>query len=887
MVVDKYSFTGATPTPSLPFAQWGSPKAVYSWDQAITGANLQPSVVNFSMAVDDNVASYSDPTTSATQSDPNSGAVYIAWTLDTPPPSPAPSPYNPYTIQALASSDGATWPTSGVTGVTGAAQLHLGFGNIGNQRYTDPQIAISQGKANGTDGGRISVIWDDYGTGSSNGANVDYIEYAGLNFSAGTLGAFTTPTGTQVTTTTVRGAQTGTNFPLGTPSSPIGIGPGAVIAVDNSLGSFSAFEGRIYVAYVNRSTAAGNPADNTNIYLAYSTNDGASWTLAGVVNNDNGQTDGHTSGDDGLQGRPQYEPAIAVDNSTGTLVMSWLDVRDDASLGRYADYLTTSITGGTSFSPQTFADQPNIVTNAITDNTFVAGPYSGDESGGNPDAETSTAFGLHQGLAVADGVIHPAWATTVQTGLTRADSNLTIETAQASITSGPRVISGTSGVVSGTSFSSFDITFDRPIEISSFTAAAVQVQYLNALTGVTSTVPLAGVNPIVALNPQGAQGLEATQFQINLAQVQTGVGTYSYSIAGTSIQDLFRTAGGTSNVFDAAGTATEVPTSPVLPQPITDSAAATSTTTSTILVSGVANGIFVQSVIPDVTINYPNDADLTVTLTSPAGVTVTLVSNGEASGRNFTNTAFSDTAPQSLSAGTAPYTGLFLPATPLSAFANGVVDGTWTLTVTDSSNAGNNGSLVTWSMNIATSPSAQPTYGNPTPAPTPIRDSAPATSTTTSTIGLSGVPAGDVVATGAAVTISNLTIQYPTTPATLPTGANPTPLTIELVSPGNQTQVIATNVGAVTNATFTSTLFAGDPVDGTWTLKIIDSNNDGVVGQLVNWSLHVNAGKLVSGTASTGNLMDQNPGLDTITQTGPRRRSVTSSPTRPPSCTRP
>ena len=89
-----------------------------------------------------------------------------------------------------------------------------------------------------------------------------------------------------------------------------------------------------------------------------------------------------------------------------------------------------------------------------------------------------------------------------------------------------------------------------------------------------------------------------------------------------------------------------------------------------------------------------------------------------------------------------------------------------------------------------------------------------------------------------------------------------------LASPGGQTQTIATNVGNLTNATFSSNLFAGDPVDGTWTLKIFDSNNVGTVGQLVNWSLHVNAGKLVSSTASTGNEMDQNPGLDTVAHAG-------------------
>jgi subtilisin-like proprotein convertase family protein len=865
VVVDRYSFTGAAPTPNAPFAQWGSPGAVYSWDQALTGANLQPSVVNFSMAVDSNVSSYVDPTSHATQSDPNSGAVYIGWTLDTPPPSPAPSPYNPFTIQVLASSDGLSWPTSGITGVTGAGQLHVGTGNVGNQHLTDPQIAVSQGKVNGTDGGQVSVIWDDYGTGSVDGTNQDHLFFAALSYKAGALSSPTPNPPSPFASTTVRGAQTGTNFPLATPSSPIGIGPGAVIAVDNTLGSFSQFQGRIYVAFVNRSTAAGNPTDNTDIDLVFSSNDGATWTSVGTVNNDNGQTDGHTSGNAGAFGRPQYEPSIAVDNTNGTLVMSWLDVRDDASLGRYANYLTTSITGGTSFSQQTFADQPNLVTNAVTDQTFVAGPYSGDESGGNPDAETTTAFGAHQGLAVVGGVIHPIWATTVQTGLTRADSNLTIQTAQASVPSGPRIVSGTSGKIAGTSFQNFTVTFDRPISIASFTASAVQVQYLNALTGLTSSVALSPTNPIVAINPQGFGNMEATQFRINLAAVQTGVGTYSYSIDGGSIEDLFQTAGGTTNTPDAPGTAMEVASAPNVPQPITDAAPATSTTTSTILVSGVANGIFVQSVIPDISINYPNDADLTVTLTSPANVVVTLIANGTATGANFTNTAFSDGAPQTIAGGTAPYTGLFQPAQALAAFANGVVDGAWTLTVTDSNNSGKVGSLVTWSLSIATTPSAQPTFGNPTPAPAAIRDSPAATSTTTSTIALSGVPPADVVATGQAVTISNLTIQYPST-GTLPVGANPTPLTIELVSPGGQTQVITTSgpVGALSSATFTSNLFAGDPLDGTWTLKIIDSNNDGVVGSLVNWSLQVNAGKLVSGTASPGNQMDQNPGVDNI-----------------------
>ncbi len=997
VMVDKYSFSGSTPTP-LVIGSWGN-QSVYSWDQAVTGNNLQPAVVNFSMAVDDNVSAYVDPSTNAAQSDPNSGAVFLALTLNTPPPPTPPSPYNPFTIQAVASSDGVTWPGSGTPGVssaagiTGPAQVHLGFGNVGNQRYTDPQITVSQGKAGGSDGGQVSVIWDDYASGNNDNPPDDYIFFSPLTYKlaggAFTLGT-TNPFGTRITTTTVRGNQTGSNFALSTPSSPNGIGPEAVITVDNTLGSYSANQGRLYIAYVNRSTATGNPVDNTDIDLIHSDNDGASWSAPTVVNDDLGAVDGHT-GDDGIgtRGRPQYQPAIAVDNSTGTLVMSWLDVRDDSSLDRYADYLTTSTDGGSTFSPQTFADQPNIVTDATTGSTFVAGPYPGNESGGNPGAETSTAFGQHQGLAVANGVIHPAWATTGQN--LRGDQRLTIETARATMPAGPRIISGTSGAIAGTSFQTFTVTFDRPVSIASFSNPnQVTVQYLNAVTGATTSSNPAAANfdpnlaiaSIIPLDPQhnlsasstiavsgagvgdsdttvAVSGLtisypsvttpltitltspgnqtvtlatnvgslnnqtfttnafnggrvngnwtlkiidqatggvvgqlvnwsltvnttnhatltdtiptlpapftdftEATQFRVNFLHPQTGVGTYSYSVSGAAIQDLLRGAGPTSIAFDGAGTAGQVPTqpSPGLPESITDAPASTSTTVSTIQVSGVANGIFVQSVVPDISINYPNDANLTVTLTSPAGVVVTLVAGGTATGANFNNTAFSDAAPQALTSGTAPYTGLFKPAQPLAAFANGVVDGTWTLTITDAGNAGLAGSLATWSLNITTQPNAQVTTGNPTPAPAVIRDAAPATSQTASTIGISFVPPADVAQT---VTVSNLTINYPTT-GSVPAGDNATPLTLELTAPGGQTAVIATNVGNLNNATLSTNAFTGGPVNGIWTLTIIDSNNDGLAGQLVNWSLHVNAGRLVSSTASPGNLMDQNPSIDTL-----------------------
>ena len=74
-------------------------------------------------------------------------------------------------------------------------------------------------------------------------------------------------------------------YPTTVPSSPISIGPGLVMASDNTLGSFSPYEGRIYAAFVGyyNVTVDGfkNPATNTDIFLTYSDDGGRSWSDAG------------------------------------------------------------------------------------------------------------------------------------------------------------------------------------------------------------------------------------------------------------------------------------------------------------------------------------------------------------------------------------------------------------------------------------------------------------------------------------------------------------------------------------------------------------------------------------------------------------------------------
>ena len=129
-----------------------------------------------------------------------------------------------------------------------------------------------------------------------------------------------------------------------------------------------------------------NPTSNTDIELSYSDNGGLSWTDVGVVNDDDSDVDGYSGADvdTGTFGRTQFQPEIAVDQATGTLVVSWRDARDDAANARVATYLTTSIDGGNSFSPQTYANPAQTATDDITGQTDILGPEPTTSRRGTP-----------------------------------------------------------------------------------------------------------------------------------------------------------------------------------------------------------------------------------------------------------------------------------------------------------------------------------------------------------------------------------------------------------------------------------------------------------------------------------------------------------------------
>ena len=372
-----------------------------------------------------------------------------------------------------------------------------------------------------------------------------------------------------------------TPFPTASAASPIGISPGIVMASDNTLGAFSPYQGRVYAVFVGyfnvRINGVLNPPDNTDIFLTYSDDGGRTWSQPRVVNDDASVNDGGSASsedplsEDIFTGRVQFQPAIAVDPVTGTVVISWRDGRDDAARSRVATYLTTSIDGGQTFSAQTYANPAYSGINAITGQTVVVGPQADNESPGNSNRATLLGYGPQMGLAVFNGQVYPIWSGNLNVGhiVNGAVQGpfQSIFYQPMIIADGPRIVNSSMGPISlaeATSGSvSFTVTFDRPIDppslngyttLPTFIPGDVLVYYHDTTNG-SALVPLqvTSVTPIVSsgVGPENRFGY--TEFQVTFNPCPAGAnpatynytGTYSYMIlpddgSGTAISSPIR-----------------------------------------------------------------------------------------------------------------------------------------------------------------------------------------------------------------------------------------------------------------------------------------------------------------------------------------------------------
>ena len=581
-------------------------------------------------------------------------------------------------------------------------------------------------------------------------------------------------TDSQVVTTTVRGNFTG-NFALASATTPNGIGPGVVVASDNTLGSFSPHEGRLYVAYVDRATFdTGNQADNTDIYLAVSDDGGQSWqslTSSGFesffgsvdasnllpVNSDAAATDGYSgsinqndpTNETGIiRGRTQFMPAVAVDQATGTLVMSWRDARDDAADARVATYVTASIDGGATYNTQVYANPPATAVDAITGQTVTIGPESDNESTGNtshPNTDTLFGYGNKMGLAVYAGHVYPAWSSNFNGPNVTPNANsgapLNIEVNPMTIAAGPRVVSSTMGPVGGPGDTlnvsvgpdgtpkptTFQVVFDRPIDPladaanNTFTPDKVGVFYHDTNAG-SAFVPLlvTAVKPVSTPGDPNNDGhfgyttwLVTFDPTKNASGAASGItnftGTFSYYIK-PEVSDRIRS-------YQVLQT-TQPPVnqgSQDTPVTIPQSGSGGTGSGNDFAFSEINTTKYTGQVITNVnvtlSISVPNGATLkngaliiTLFYESADGTTftpITLYEKSSDTGSGFNNTTFSDAAPLSINSpsAVAPYSGSYRPQQPLSALKGQPVNGFWFLEI-DDTQAGNIGTLNSWSLTI-------------------------------------------------------------------------------------------------------------------------------------------------------------------------------------------
>ncbi|MCS6935506.1 MAG: proprotein convertase P-domain-containing protein [Chitinophagales bacterium] len=126
-----------------------------------------------------------------------------------------------------------------------------------------------------------------------------------------------------------------------------------------------------------------------------------------------------------------------------------------------------------------------------------------------------------------------------------------------------------------------------------------------------------------------------------------------------------------------------------------------------ITVSGITGNVCKVTIT--ININHTWDADLDIFLIGPGGQVCELTTDNGGSGDNYSNTTFDDAAPTSITTGIAPFTGTFLPETPLSVFNNVNPNGTWTLQITDDL-AGDVGTFLSATIRIFTNTPGSFTY---------------------------------------------------------------------------------------------------------------------------------------------------------------------------------
>jgi len=169
----------------------------------------------------------------------------------------------------------------------------------------------------------------------------------------------------------------------------------ANLAWDRSGGPHT---GRVYAIWTQE---VNNESNDTNIMLQHSDDNGRRWSPAVRLNDD------HTT-------NSQFDPAIALDQTSGAVAVSWYDCRKDLGNGGSGDtdgvrnddtqiWATYSTDGGGTFAP-------NFQVSAGTSSAVAAGSYFD--------------FGDYTHAAFQSGLFYPAWSDNSNSTGTNPDGTL-------------------------------------------------------------------------------------------------------------------------------------------------------------------------------------------------------------------------------------------------------------------------------------------------------------------------------------------------------------------------------------------------------------------------------------------------------------------------------
>lgn len=121
----------------------------------------------------------------------------------------------------------------------------------------------------------------------------------------------------------------------------------------------------------------------------------------------------------------------------------------------------------------------------------------------------------------------------------------------------------------------------------------------------------------------------------------------------------------------------------------------------------------IQDVNVAINLTHTWVSDLNISLVAPTGQIIDLSSGNGGSGFNYTNTVFDDSAANSITTGSAPFTGTFRPEQSLNVLNGLSPTGTWRLRLTDTV-SGDAGTVLSWSVIIASASSGATIQTGPT-----------------------------------------------------------------------------------------------------------------------------------------------------------------------------